>query len=220
MLKGWKYGWMTALLHLAPYRLSGRNVCPKASPACAEACLNTAGRGQMNSVQRARLNKTKYFFQNRSGFLWQLSREIEMLKKRVTRKGYRFAVRLNGTSDLSWEKFKLLDGQSLQDLHPDVQFYDYTKILNRLESLPKNYHMTFSYSGANQDECIKAADRGFNVATVFRGSLPRKWLGMRVINGDDHDLRFQDPAGVVVGLVAKGKARKQMSSFVVQLGAA
>ena len=220
MLKGWKYGWMTALLHLAPYRLSGRNVCPKASPACAEACLNTAGRGQMNSVQRARLNKTKYFFQNRSGFLWQLSREIEMLKKRVTRKGYRFAVRLNGTSDLSWEKFKLLDGQSLQDLHPDVQFYDYTKILNRLESLPKNYHMTFSYSGTNQDECIKAADRGFNVATVFRGALPRKWLGMRVINGDDHDLRFQDPAGVVVGLVAKGKARKQMSSFVVQPEAA
>ena len=76
--------------------------------------------------------------------------------------------------------------------------------------------MTFSYSGTNQDECIKAADRGFNVATVFRGALPRKWLGMRVINGDDHDLRFQDPAGVVVGLVAKGKARKQMSSFVVQ----
>ena len=170
----------------------------------------------MNCVQRARIKKTNYFFKNRSGFLWQLSREIEMLKKRVTRKGYKFAVRLNGTSDLSWEKFKLLDGQSLQELHPDVQFYDYTKILNRLNALPSNYHMTFSYSGTNQEECIQAADLGFNVATVFRGSLPRQWLGMPVINGDDHDLRFQDPAGVVVGLVAKGKARKQLSSFVVE----
>ena len=216
MLKGWKHGWITALLHLAPYKLSGRNVCPKASAACAEACLNTAGRGQMNSVQAARINKTKYFFKNRSGFLWQLSREIEMLKKRVPRKGYRCAVRLNGTSDLSWEKFKLQDGQSLQHLHPDVQFYDYTKILNRLNALPSNYHMTFSYSGTNKEECIQAADLGFNVATVFRGSLPRKWLGRPVINGDEHDLRFQDPAGVVVGLVAKGKARKQMSSFVVE----
>ena len=124
MAKGEKYGYKTAILHLAPFTLSGKNVCPKASPECAAACLNTSGRGQMGSVQKARLNKTNYFWTNRSGFLWDLSREIEQLKKRAKNQGFKFAVRLNGTSDLAWHRFKLLDGQSLIDLHPDVQFYD------------------------------------------------------------------------------------------------
>ena len=114
-----------------------------------KACLNTAGRGQQNNVQQARLRKTEYFHKNRSGFIWQLANEIEMLKKRSKKAGYKFAVRLNGTSDLSWERFRLLDGQSLMDAHPDVQFYDYTKVYNRLTRDINNYYMVFSYSGNN-----------------------------------------------------------------------
>jgi cystathionine beta-lyase/cystathionine gamma-synthase len=208
MAKGEQYGVKTAILHLAPFNLSGKNVCPKASKECAAFCLNTSGRGQMNSVQQARINKTNYFWTNRNAFLWDLSREIQQLKTRAARQGFKFACRLNGTSDLSWHRLKIDGNQSVIDLHPDVQFYDYTKVYNHLDHGIKNYHVTFSHSGTNDSECLKALAAGHNVAYVFKNKLPKKYLGRRVIDGDKHDLRFKDPRGVVVGLVAKGLAKK------------
>ena len=117
MAKGEPFGYKTAILHLAPFDLSLKNVCPKASPECAAACLNTSGRGQMVSVQNARIKKTNLFWTNKNAFLQQLSLEIEQLKNRAKNQGFKFAVRLNGTSDLAWHKFKMLDGQSVLDLH-------------------------------------------------------------------------------------------------------
>ena len=214
MAKGEPFGYKTAILHLAPFDLSLKNVCPKASPECAAACLNTSGRGQMVSVQNARIKKTNYFWKNRSGFLWELSREIEQLKKRARNQGFKFAVRLNGTSDLAWHKFKMLDGQSVLDLHPDVQFYDYTKVISHLDHGLKNYHVTFSDSGRNDGDIKKAIKAGVNVAVVFRDQLPRRWQRKRVIDGDRHDLRFLDPRGVIIGLVAKGAGRKSNNAFI------
>ena len=214
MLKGLAYGWRTAVVHLAPYKLSSKNVCPSASPECVKACLNTAGRGQQNNVQQARLRKTEYFHKNRSGFIWQLANEIEMLKKRSKKAGFKFAVRLNGTSDLSWERFRLLDGQSLMDAHPDVQFYDYTKVYNRLTRAIDNYYLLFSYSGNNYLECIEALHRGYNVAVVFGQNLPAKFWRHKVVDGDKHDLRFKDISKRIVGLRAKGRARKEQNEFV------
>ena len=215
MEKGVAYGWRTASLHLAPYKLSSRNVCPSASPECIAACLNTAGRGQQNNVQQARIRKTEFFHKNRSGFIWQLANEIEMLKKRSKKAGYKFAVRLNGTSDLSWERFRLLDGQSLMDAHPDVQFYDYTKVYNRLQDEVANYYLLFSYSGNNKAQCLAALKRGYNVAVVFKDQLPARFWHRRVFDGDQHDLRFTDPDTRIIGLRAKGRARKADDSFVV-----
>ena len=214
MAKGEKFGFKTAILHLAPFTLSGKNVCPKASPECAAACLNTSGRGQMGSVQKARLNKTNYFWTNKNGFLWDLSREIEQLKKRASNQGFKFAVRLNGTSDLAWHRMKLEGGSSLMQLHPDVQFYDYTKVLNYLDHDLKNYDVTFSDSGRNDSDISEAIKSGHNVAVVFQDKLPKKWLNRKVINGDRHDLRFRDPRGVIVGLVAKGQGRKINNKFI------
>ena len=214
MAKGEKFGFKTAILHLAPFTLSGKNVCPKASPECAAACLNTSGRGQMGSVQKARLDKTNYFWTNKNGFLWDLSREIEQLKKRASNQGFKFAVRLNGTSDLAWHRMKLEGGSSLMQLHPDVQFYDYTKVLNYLDHDLKNYDVTFSDSGRNDSDISEAIKSGHNVAVVFQDKLPKKWLDRKVINGDRHDLRFRDPRGVIVGLVAKGQGRKINNKFI------
>jgi hypothetical protein len=203
MAKGEKYGYKTAILHLAPYKLSGKNVCPKASKECIAFCLNTSGRGQMNSVQQARINKTNLFWKDRKKFLEQLSLEIGQLKKRAASQGFKFAVRLNGTSDLAWHRFSSL----MQD-HPDVIFYDYTKVFNHLDHNLKNYKITFSASGSNNTECAAALAAGHNVAYVFKDKLPKKFQGKRVIDGDKHDLRFLDPRGVVVGLLAKGSAKK------------
>jgi hypothetical protein len=208
MAKGEKLGYKTAILHLAPFDLSGKNVCPKASKECAAACLNTSGRGQMGSVQKARLNKTNYFWTNKNGFLFDLSREIEQLKKRAANQGFKFAVRLNGTSDLPWHRMKVDGGSTLHELHPDVQFYEYTKVLDYLDHGHKNLNVTFSDSGRNDSDIRAAIKSGHNVAVVFRDKLPKKWLDRRVIDGDRHDLRFKDPRGVIVGLIAKGVGRR------------
>ena len=214
MAKGERFGYKTAILHLAPYKLSGRNVCPKASAACAAACLNTSGRGQMNSVQDARINKTNAFWQDRLKFLKDLDLEIKQLSKRADQAGFKFAVRLNGTSDLPWHRY-MLDGQNLMQLNPDVQFYDYTKVFNYLDHGVKNYYVVYSHSGVNNSECSRALRKGVNVAYVFKDKLPKKFKGRKVIDGDKHDLRFKErPRGVIIGLRAKGLAKKQDSDFV------
>ena len=217
MAKGEKYGYKTAILHLAPYKLSGKNVCPKASKECIFFCLNTSGRGQMNSVQQARINKTKLFWKDRKKFLEQLSLEIGQLKKRARSQGYKFAVRLNGTSDLPFHRMRVDGGGSLMDLHPDVQFYEYTKVLNYLDHDLKNLHFTFSDSGKNNLDQLAAIEKGANVAVVFQDKLPKTWMDRRVINGDKHDLRFKDPCGVVVGLVAKGLGRKVTKNSFIKI---
>lgn len=206
-------GFLSAIVYLAPANLSGRNVCPNASPGCIAACLNTAGRGRMSSVQVSRVNKTNYFYDNRSAFLSQLRKELTAFIKKCAKAGKRAAVRLNGTSDLPWEHYI-----PMADF--DCQFYDYTKSHRRMVEfcagvLPHNYHLTFSRSEVNDEKCIDVLNRGGNVAVVFdKKQLPEKWQGFPVYNADETDLRFLDKPGVQ-GLYAKGKAKKDSSGFVV-----
>lgn len=217
MQKSVKFGYASAILHLAPYNLSGVNICPMASLGCAAACLNTAGRGQMTCVQKSRINKTRYFLKDRVKFLLHLDREIKLYKKRVERKGLKFNVRLNGTSDLPFERYKLPNGKNIMDNNPDVIFHDYTKIKNRCDQqLPKNYKLTFSRSESNDHEVKDLLKSKTNIAVVFN-KLPKKYLGRKVVDGDISDLRFKDPKNVIVGLLAKGKAKKDPSGFTVQL---
>jgi hypothetical protein len=209
-----KYGFLTGILYLAPYKLSGKNVCPAASLGCRLSCLNTAGRGQMGVVQKARLRKTKMFFQDRNKFLSQLKTEIGILSRRAANKNMKLAIRLNGTSDLPFERY-LIDGKNLMDHFPKVKFYDYTKLENRInDQLPGNYHLTFSRSETNEaviDQVIEKAP----VSVVFKHKLPRLYNGYKVINGDLHDMRFKNQSGVIIGLIAKGKARKDTTGFAI-----
>ena len=214
--KGEKYGWKTYGLHLAPFNISGKNVCASASAGCSTACLNTAGRGIMHSVQDARVKKTRRFFEDRNGFLQQLYKEIKSSVKSAAKKQIDSCFRLNLTSDILWERFVVKD-------FPQSQFYDYTKHLKRfvrfLEGkLPANYHLTYSRDETTPDTLVKSlCASGGNVAVVFRGKeLPRKWLGIEVIDGDDSDLRFQDGEGKIVGLLEKGLAKKDETGFVVE----
>ena len=213
-IKSMKYGFLTGILYLAPYKLSGKNVCPAASLGCRLSCLNTAGRGQMGVVQKARLRKTKMFFRDRNKFLSQLKTEIEILSRRAANKNMKLAIRLNGTSDLPFERY-LIDGKNLMDHFPKVKFYDYTKLENRInDQLPGNYHLTFSRSETNEaviDQVIEKAP----VSVVFKNKLPRLYNGYKVINGDLHDMRFKNQSGVIIGLIAKGKARKDTTGSTI-----
>jgi hypothetical protein len=218
--KGEKIGFRTFGIHLAPASLSGFNVCKHASAGCAAACLNTAGMGVYSTVQAARIAKTKFFFQEKPIFLSRLIREITAAVKSAKKQNLTAAFRLNLTSDLPWEKIKL-NKQSVFDLFPSVQFYDYTKSPERMTAflageMPQNYHLTFSKSETNGAIAESILKSGGNVAMVFRKSLPSKWLGVEVVNGDETDLRFLDGAGKIIGLVEKGKARKDESGFVIE----
>ena len=213
-VKGQRYGWKTAILYLAPATSSGFNMCPMASAGCKAACLNTAGRGQMKSVQKGRINKTIYFMKDRAAFLQQLQKEIFLFAERCKRQGYRPAVRLNGTSDVNWERFGIMEK------FPEVQFYDYTKIYKRAllwagGKLPKNYHITYSLNEDNKQKALYVLKRGGNISAVFRSKkLPKKFHGYRVTNADNSDLRFIDPRNTIAGLYAKGKAIRDESGFV------
>ena len=229
ILKGLKQGYNTYILHLAPADLSGFNTCPKATAGCKAACLNTAGRGGMfkkgestNMIQEARIRKTAFFFEERAGFMEWLVADIKLAIKQSAKKGLIPVFRLNGTSDLSWEKYEVIrDGKLYRNIFtafPDVQFYDYTKVLGRKISDIKNYHLTFSAADGNDVDVMKAIQQDYNVATVFGIKktlpMPESYNGLPVFNGDESDLRFLDPKGVVVGLYAKGKAKKDTSGFV------
>jgi hypothetical protein len=215
-VKGSKLGVKTAILYLAPGSISGVNLCPNAVKAgCLDACLFSAGRGRFKSTYFARLRKTLYYLQYTDQFIAQLKREILAARDKVDDAGYALHVRLNGTSDIVWEK-----------KHPDifehcytVQFYDYTKIPGR--KAPANYDLTFSYSKRIEfkRDITKAQKSGDRIAVVFsdRSRIPSQFNGMRVVDGDDTDVRAFDDRGVVVALYAKGNAIHDESGFVVRV---
>ena len=229
ILKGLKQGFNTYILHLAPANLSGYETCPKRTVGCTAACLNTAGRGGMikkgettNAIQQARIRKTKMFFENRVQFMVDLVKDIELAIKQSIKKDLTPVFRLNGTSDLAWEKYEVIrNGKLYRNIFAafsEVQFYDYTKILGRKVKDLANYHLTFSAADGNDDDVMSAMTQDMNVAVVFgikkNSPMPETYGFRYVFNGDDSDLRFLDPKGVVVGLYAKGKAKKDTTGFV------
>jgi hypothetical protein len=229
VLKGMSQGYNTYILHLAPADLSGYETCAKRTAGCTAACLNTAGRGGMfkrgentNVIQQARIRKTKMFFENRVEFMATLVKDIELAIKQSKKMELVPVFRLNGTSDLAWEKYEVVrNGQLFRNIFtafPEVQFYDYTKILGRKTKEYSNYQLTFSAADGNDSDVLKALNEGLNVAVVFgiKKTLPMPvdYLNRPVFNGDESDLRFLDPKGVIVGLYAKGKAKKDTTGFV------
>ena len=223
-IKGLKLGFLTGILYLAPYKtISLYNTCPMASIAgCDIACLYTAGRGAYSSVQNARINKTNWYYQDRESFINQLIKNIYSLIYKANKLGLIPLIRLNGTSDIKWENIDFdYEGKhynNIMELFPDIQFYDYTKIINR-DNLPANYDLTFSYSGKSEfiKYVNKAIEKNMRVAVVFKDkkNIPNEFMGLSVVNGDNSDIRHIDPHGVIVALYAKGKAKKDNSGFVV-----
>jgi len=209
--------YLTAILYLSPAdSVPGINVCPTAELAgCKAACLYNAGRAAIfPAIHAARRKKTEFFRDDRYGFMSQLQKEVFAFRKKAQKLGKIAAIRLNGTSDIAFENIPCNNGLSLMHNFPDVQFYDYTKLPGR--KVPSNYHLTASYSEANKAYAAKVSKSEHNVAVVFRTKqLPETFLGRRVISGDKTDLRFLDEKGVVVGLYAKGTAKKDRSGFVV-----
>lgn len=199
-------------VYLASADLSGHNVCPK-STMCKEHCLFGSGRAKLdilagkNRLVNSRIRKTQLFFGNREFYMELLVAEIRAQKAKAEANGMEFSVRLNCTSDLNIDLFNL-NGVNIRDIFPDVQFYDYTKVPTYLKSLSKyaNYDITFSYDGANWDDCQNALNNNVRVAVVFEKKLPKTYRGYEVIDGDKYDARYYDAKNVIVGLKFKTTA--------------
>ena len=223
-IKGDGSEYLTGIIYLAPFKIvvdnKTFNSCAMAEMAgCVKPCLNTAGRGQMSCVQKARLRKAKLFYRDRDEFMKQLMVDLTKFQNYCNKRGIQPVIRLNGTSDIRFELVKI-DGYTIFELFPRIQFYDYTKIANRKVDHINNYHLTWSYSGkekAYSDMMQTALDKGMNVAVVFRNKVVAKqWQGLPIVDGDSDDLRILDPkGGHIVSLYAKGKAKKDTSGFVV-----
>jgi len=217
-IKGEKIGYLTGILYLAPANTTKYNTCSMAHKAqCAVACLYSAGRGAFSNVQQSRIDKTLYFFEARDEFMNTLFKNIKALIKKAEAKGLKPLVRLNGTSDIRWESVPF-EGATIFEAFPDVQFYDYTKDANR-KDLPSNYDLTFSYSGVESFKpyVFRAQSKGMRMAVVFRkeSSIPTVFRGINVVSGDNSDVRHLDHQGVIVGLYAKGAAKRDQTGFVV-----
>jgi hypothetical protein len=234
-VKGEKLGYLTGILYMTPARapsIDGANLCKYSTAGCRAGCLVTAGRGGFDSVAAGRARKRALWLQDPHGFILQLEKEIKALELRARRAGLRAVVRLNGTTDIEWETA----APGLFEKFPRVQFYDYTKDPRRAIGAPltmganaapripraRNYDLTYSRAENRDAAAMGVLAAGGRVAVVFstkRGRpLPRTWKGYPVKDGDRHDLRFLERAGVV-GLRAKGKAKKDTSGFVVDAGA-
>ena len=230
-VKGDGSEYLTAITYHKPWKtiFEGKvhNLCAMAETAsCHAGCLYSAGRGQMTNVQTARLRKTQLWIKDRQAYLDLLREDLKIFQRRCENNNVQACYRPNGTSDIPWENYGIIDE------FPDIQFYDYTKIIKRAyKKLPKNYHLTLSYSEANRqyaDDVMKAVcDTGVNMAVVFRDekNIPdyferiyangRGRYGFRTFSMDNDDLRFLDPQGMVGALYAKGKAKTDRSGFVI-----
>jgi hypothetical protein len=233
-VKGEKRGYRTAILHLSPANLAGFEVCAGRTPGCTAACLNTAGMGGIDDprgpsqVHVARMRRTRLFKRDKSAFGLKLERELASHVRTADRQALVPVVRLNGTSDLPWEnvRFTWADGSAstVFERFPDVQFYDYTKVVARLRKpLPANYDLTFSLADGNEEQAEEAISLGYRVAVVLRNranpgqrkwDLPSSWNGVSVVDADETDLRFLDPPAVYCGLRAKGLAKADTTGFV------
>jgi len=207
----------SCIMHLRPI---STKICPYQDIAkCKDACLNTAGLGGVYpSIQKARQKKTDLFLNDRDEFMRVLVKDINTFIRACKRKDKRPAIRLNGTSDIQWEYIEIDGYENIFAMFPEVQFYDYTKIPTRkIDHIP-NYHLTWSYSEAN-NKYAKMFDKvPNNKAVVFKNKiLPSMFKGLKVIDGDTHDMRFLDEPNSVVGLKAKGKARQDKSGFVINV---
>lgn len=235
---------VAAVLHLAPANLSGHEVCGGRTKGCTAGCLNSAGRGGIgatftaagqlvtaNTIQSARIRRTRELFTDQAGFMARLVADLEKLVAHARKVDGVPAFRPNGTSDLDWSVIPCVrNGRQFANMFeafPEIRFWDYTKIRARIGqyfagALPDNYAITFSRAETlvNKVAAMDALRGGMNVAVVFstkKGErLPDVWNGHVVIDGDVTDFRFTDPkGGYVVGLRSKGKAKRDTSGFVV-----
>lgn len=215
----------TYILYLSPYKQNskGINLCPNASKGCINSCLFTAGRGKFSNVAKSRINKANFYVENRGLFLKNLYTELLKINLIALKNDEKIAIRLNGTSDIDF--IAQLNKQFNTDIliqFNNLVFYDYTKILGKIQKYKgQKYFLTYSRSeNTSNFELNEAINLGANVAMVF-DKLPTEYKifskNIQVIDGDSSDIVMIYNKSKILGLKAKGEAKKDNSNFVINI---
>ena len=213
-------GYNTGIIHMISADKSGRNVCKHYSEGCKLVCIDIQGRGVFKNVIKARLFRTNLFFDDLDGFKARLVFEIGKAYSKTIKQGLKLAIRLNGTSDIPYER---VFPELFDMFGPDkLTAYDYTKYPYKerpIENLPVNYDLTFSRSETNGVDFLESLHYGRRATMVIKAkkyeALPTKWGPYRIIDGDKNDKMFQYPGSVVIGLRAKGTAMHDTTGFAL-----
>lgn len=213
IVKGEKEGVDTLILYLAAAENAGVDVCPNAN-VCKLLCLVSSGRALMEKgrdfekqrIATARIIKTWIqVFRPDVANAW-LQLEIDSKAKAAKKAGRKFAVRLNGTSDL--------DFQDIIRANPGTAFYDYTKRpLSEIQRFD-NYNLTVSFASLQPwrvENYRKAINQGLNISVAvdakdFDAALRLPYA----FDADRDDLRHLDPEK---GKLALLKVKRVASSF-------
>lgn len=215
--KGEALGYLTAIMYLAPHTLAGgATVCPHSTAACREGCLYTAGRGKTPRVEAARIRRTRRFQEAPAAFFAQLCAELERMSAVADSNEMRLAIRLNGTSDILWERLQCSWGgiaASLFGHFPRATFYDYTRTPAAHRRVPGNWRLTFSLADDPLERAAEHFAAGRSVAAVapevYKAHVGETFRvagqDVHIVDGDEHDLRFLDPSPALVLLKPKGR---------------
>lgn len=222
LLKSYNHEYLTYGIYLAPSNMSGYDVCPN-SKFCRENCLNGSGHNKgnilsgKNTINNARIQKTKLFFEDKETFMQLLLHEIAKYKNLANKRNKKFAVRLNCTSDIDIKDFTY-KGKNILEICPNIQFYDYTKVRKYIKENNKfgNYDLTLSFSGYNWNTCNEYLKNNGRVAVVFYGKMPKTYKGYKVVCGDNYDMRFLDEKSVIIGLTYHKTANDYKSGHFEQ----
>ena len=226
----------TYILHLSPSDSSGViNIC-KSAFNCKKLCLHRSGNPKfLNSKIKSRINKTIAFDYSQNDFMNLLI--LSIIRNYRKNNSLKTAFRMNGTSDILFENIQIYIPVSLSDFiynkfsfninsgyysnifeifkhEKNIIFYDYTKEKREFKNLLNqyNYHLTFSFDGANNivniKRCIDAMQENVNIASCINikksQPLPTRFYSeifnkeFNIINGDNDDMRFLDPKNKLV----------------------
>ena len=210
-------GYLPVIMYAAPATSSGANLCAWSTGECRHGCLNTSGQGGIgldasgwNRAQAARIRRSAQIILEPEAFARDLLREVRAAWRKAQRQRLRLAIRLNGTTDIAWHR---VAPDLLAEVQSYATVYEYTK-RPKPDALQAGVDITYSYPGGEGNAARRYLEAGARVAVVFdtakRDALPATWHApwgdaIRVIDGDAHEMRFADPAGVIVGLRAKGR---------------
>lgn len=220
--KGEAKGYLQAIVYLAPHTLGGgKNLCAHSTAACRAGCLYTAGRGRTPRVEQARLRRTHLYLNDRDAFFDELIGELVRVQAEADKHGLILAIRLNGTSDVLFER-EIIDGRTLFDFFPRAVWFDYTRTPSAHRRVPAAWHLTFSLADDPLSYAIDHLMAGRSVAAVVplaeKEAAP-DWFALggievQVIDGETDDLRFLDPSPSLVLLKPKGRLLKPGNPMV------
>ena len=187
---------------------------------CAKTCISMTGNLTLDSSLRSRYCKTWFWRTCPITFLRVLIHEILEICR--LSKADKVFFRLNGTSDVMWERYLDMDGL-VKNIGKLGGFNDYTKhsVAHRIrDNFPKNYRITFSVDEKTKSltwakHWMRLGHGCSIVCESVKKKKPQNIMALindyvKVLDGDLDDARFADPPSSMVLLRNKGPLKVSM----------